>query len=87
MATCIVVWIERYEHSIRSNWYCHVFNWNICCTWGQNTASQCNSITGALTRTLSTDAATGIGIVFLVIGAILGIGGAKSKEQEGQTRY
>ena len=87
MATCIVVWIERYEHSIRSNWYCRVFIGISAALWGQNTASQCNSITGALTQTLSTDAATGIGIVFLVIGAILGIGGAKSKEQEGQTRY
>ncbi len=34
-----------------------------------------------------TDAAIGIGIVFLVIGAILGIGGAKSKESEEQTTY
>jgi hypothetical protein len=29
-----------------------------------------------------TDAAIGIGIVFLAIGAILGIGGAKSKKRE-----
>jgi hypothetical protein len=34
-----------------------------------------------------TTAATGIGIVFLVIGAILGIGGVKSKEREEQTTY
>jgi hypothetical protein len=34
-----------------------------------------------------TDAAIGIGIVFLVIGVILGIGGAKSKEPEEQTTY
>jgi hypothetical protein len=33
------------------------------------------------------DAAIGIGIVFLVIGVILGIGGAKSKEHEEQTIY
>jgi hypothetical protein len=32
-------------------------------------------------------ATTGIGIVFLVIGAILGICGAKSKEREEQTAY
>ncbi|MFL6406380.1 MAG: hypothetical protein ACJ71F_04840 [Nitrososphaeraceae archaeon] len=63
--------------------------------WGQNTVSQCNSLTGALTQALTndraqcqyTDAAIGIGIVFLVIGAILGIGGAKSKESEEQRTY
>jgi hypothetical protein len=63
--------------------------------WIQNTASRCNSFTGTLTQVLSndrakcqyTDAAIGIGIVFLVIGAILGIGGAKSKEPEKQTTY
>jgi ABC-type phosphate transport system permease subunit len=63
--------------------------------WGQNTASRCNSLTGAVTQLLSndrshcqyTDAAIGIGIVFLVIGVILGIGGAKSKEHEEQTIY
>jgi hypothetical protein len=62
---------------------------------GQNTVSQCNSLTGALTQALTndraqcqyTDAAIGIGIVFLVIGAILGIGGAKSKESEEQRTY
>jgi hypothetical protein len=64
-------------------------------TTGQNTASQCNSFTGAVTQLLSNDraqcqytgAATRIGIVFLVIGAMLGIGGAKLKEQEEQTAY
>ncbi|MFL6454277.1 MAG: hypothetical protein ACJ71L_09810 [Nitrososphaeraceae archaeon] len=63
--------------------------------WGQNTVSQCNSLTGALTQALTndraqcqyTDAAIGIGIVFLVIGAILGIDGAKSKESEEQRTY
>ena len=63
--------------------------------WGQNTASTCNSLTGALTQALTndrvqcqcTDATIGIGIVFLVIGAILGIGGAKSKESEEQRTY
>jgi len=48
--------------------------------WGQNTASQCNSITGAFRQVLTndraqcqyTDAAIGIGVVFSVIGAILG---------------
>jgi hypothetical protein len=47
-----------------------------------------NSFTGALAQLVSNDraqcqyttAVTGIGIVFLVIGAIPGIGGAKSKE-------
>jgi hypothetical protein len=54
-----------------------------------------NSFTDRLAQLVSNDrsqcqyttAATGIGIVFLVIGAILGIGGAKSKEREEQTAY
>ena len=59
------------------------------------TATQCNSFTGAL-RQLATndraqcqypDAAIGIGVVFLFIGAIVGIGGAKSKEQQEETTY
>ena len=68
----------------------------IAALWvGQNTASQCNSLTCALRQAHTndkahcqyTDADIGIGIIFLVIGAILGIGGAKSKEQEEQTTY
>ena len=34
-----------------------------------------------------TDADIGIGIMFLVIGALLGIDGAKPKEREEQTAY
>lgn len=54
-----------------------------------------NSFTGALTQLVSNDgsqcqyttASTEIGIVFLVIGAILGTNEAKPKEREEQTAY
>ena len=57
----------------------------IAALWGQNTASQCDRLTGALGQALANDrahcqytyAAIGIGIVFLVIGAILGTNEAK----------
>jgi hypothetical protein len=61
--------------------------------WGQNTASQCNSLIDGVKQLLTndmaqcqyTDAAIGIGVVFLVIGVILMIGGAKLKSEEEQT--
>ena len=65
--------------------------------WGFVTANECNSLKGAIGQLASsdirtqcqyTDTAIGIGLVFLAIDAILGIGGIMSKEeQEEQTTY
>jgi hypothetical protein len=62
--------------------------------WGNSTTGKCNSFTGSLTQLLHNERgqcaqrgeAIGIGIVFLIIGIMLIIVGANSKEKE-QTVY
>jgi hypothetical protein len=68
----------------------------IAALWGVKILlAKCNSLTCALRQAHTndkaqsqyTDADIGIGIILLVIGAILGIDGAKPKEREERTAY
>jgi uncharacterized membrane protein len=62
--------------------------------WGYSTSSDCKSFGGIVGRIINqniqqqcqyTTYAQGVGIVFLFVGVILMIGGAKSKSEEEQT--
>jgi uncharacterized membrane protein len=62
--------------------------------WGYSTLSDCKSFGGIVGRIINqniqqqcqyTTYAQGVGIVFLFVGVILMIGGAKSKSEEEQT--
>ncbi len=59
--------------------------------WGYSTSSDCKSFGGIVSRIINqqqcqyTPYAQGAGIVFLFVGVILMIGGAKSKSEEEQT--
>ena len=61
--------------------------------WGYGTSSDCKSLGGIVSRIINqnirqqcqyTPYAQGTGIVFLFVGVILMVGGAKSKDEEKQ---